>query len=84
MLTNQWQKATKSGAAGHCVEVRLTGEWKASTASGGGNCVEVRRYEGNVEVRNSRFPDGTVLSFTPEEWDAFCDGARHGEFEIKE
>lgn len=26
MLTNDWNKSTRSGAAGHCVEVRKDGE----------------------------------------------------------
>jgi hypothetical protein len=32
-------------------------------------------------MRNSEHPDGTVLVFTPSEWDAFLLGARDGEFD---
>lgn len=32
-------------------------------------------------MRNSAEPDGTVLVFTPAEWDAFVAGARDGEFD---
>ena len=47
-----------------------------------GNCVEVASYPGgDVAVRNSRFPDGPVLRFTPAEWDAFIGGAHQGEFD---
>jgi hypothetical protein len=31
-------------------------------------------------VRNSRDPFGPVLSFSPEEWVAFLEGANKGEF----
>jgi hypothetical protein len=42
-----------------------------STFSEGGNCVEVANAE-VVGVRNSRDPDGPVLSFTRRGWDAFA------------
>ena len=32
-------------------------------------------------MRNSKYPDGTVLVFTPSEWDAFLQGVRAGEFD---
>jgi uncharacterized protein DUF397 len=32
-------------------------------------------------MRNSRHPEGTVLVFTPTEWDAFLKGAKAGEFD---
>jgi len=34
-----------------------------------------------VAMRQSSQPDGTVLVFTPGEWDAFVAGARDGEFD---
>ncbi|HJQ45879.1 MAG TPA: DUF397 domain-containing protein [Amycolatopsis sp.] len=33
-------------------------------------------------LRQSAEPDGTVLVFTPSEWDAFVAGARDGEFDF--
>lgn len=57
--------------------------WVKSSRSGptGGNCVEVARLdEGLVAIRNSRYPSGPALVFTPQEWDAFVGGARDGEF----
>jgi hypothetical protein len=35
-------------------------------------------------LRSSAEPDGTVLVFTPSEWDAFVAGARDGEFDLPE
>jgi hypothetical protein len=57
--------------------------WEKSSRSGptGGNCVEVARLDdGQVAVRNSRHPSGPALVFTAQEWDAFVDGAKDGEF----
>lgn len=59
--------------------------WLKSSYSGptGGNCVEVAFLsEGNVAVRNSRYPDGPALVFTKAEWQAFLAGARDDEFGI--
>jgi hypothetical protein len=55
--------------------------WRKSTFSGnGGDCVEVaRNLPGIVAVRDSKDPDGPVLTFTADEWRAFISGARAGE-----
>ena len=37
-----------------------------------------------VAMRKSTEPDGTVLVFTPSEWEAFVLGVRDGEFELPE
>ncbi|MFF5257014.1 DUF397 domain-containing protein [Streptomyces leeuwenhoekii] len=57
--------------------------WIKSTASQGvGNCVEVTDVIGvGVAVRNSRFPQGPALVFSPEEIKAFLIGAKSGEFD---
>lgn len=57
--------------------------WRKSTRSGdNGQCVEVRRMDGNVEVRDSKDQTGPVLSFTSDEWAAFLLGAQQGEFTL--
>lgn len=58
--------------------------WRKSTKSGGngGQCVEVRHFDGNIQVRDSKDPAGPVLTFTAGEWDAFVGGARDGEFDV--
>lgn len=54
---------------------------KSSLSYANGNCVEVAGLSGDVIwVRNSREPQGSVLSFTTAEWDAFVGGIRNGEF----
>jgi hypothetical protein len=55
--------------------------WQKSTASGGGNCVEVSFAGESVLMRHSRSPHGPVLSFTLPEWEAFLMGVHDGEFD---
>jgi Domain of unknown function (DUF397) len=57
---------------------------KSSYSSGnGGACVEVaRNLPGIVAVRDSKDPEGPALAFMPEEWLAFLDGVRAGEFSL--
>lgn len=48
----------------------------------GGNCVQVATLpSGERLVRDSKDPDGAVLTFTPAEWAAFLLGAKAGEFD---
>lgn len=56
--------------------------WRKASRSGdnGGSCVEVAMSPNSVAVRDSKDPTGPVLIFTPDEWDAFIDGAVKGEF----
>jgi hypothetical protein len=60
--------------------------WKKSTySSANGSCVEVAHLQdGGVLVRDSKDPDGGVLSYTPPEWDAFVKGVQAGEFDRPE
>jgi Domain of unknown function (DUF397) len=61
----------------------LTESWrKASASNGSSACVEVRLVDGGVGVRNSRTPYGPTLRFTLDEWAAFLEGVRQGEFDL--
>ncbi|WTD59045.1 DUF397 domain-containing protein [Streptosporangium sp. NBC_01639] len=81
-----WRKSSRSNAnGGQCVEV---GVWNKSSLSGNGsNCVEVALTDTPNPgtdpdrlflVRDSKDPDGPVLSFTPAEWDAFLTTVKDG------
>jgi hypothetical protein len=60
----------------------LTPWIKASASGAQGQCVELRRYDGMVEVRDSKqHEDGPILRFTSTEWSAWLDGAKKGEFD---
>lgn len=60
----------------------VSGVWKKSSTSGGGDCVQVRRTHSGVQVRDSKNPDGPVLEFTDAEWIAFLKGVALGEFHL--
>jgi hypothetical protein len=55
-------------------------EYRTSSFSGGGSCVEVA-MSGNVSVRHSARPDEATLVFTRPEWAAFVKGVKNGEFD---
>ncbi|MPY81758.1 MAG: DUF397 domain-containing protein [Actinophytocola sp.] len=61
----------------------LDASWRKSSRSGAlGNCVEVATLaNGEIAVRNSRFPDGPALVYTKAEIEAFVGGVKDGEFD---
>jgi hypothetical protein len=69
MLSEKWQKSSKSGAAGHCVEAAFN----ASAGDGGA---------GRIFVRNSKNPFAGIADFSREEWEAFIGGVKDGEFDL--
>ena len=57
-------------------------EWRKSSHSGSGGCVEVAPTpDGGIAIRDSKHPKGPALTFSAQEWQAFMDGARNGEFD---
>ena len=59
--------------------------WRKSSRSGnnGGNCVEVATSLPDVvAIRDSKDQRGPVLIITPDQWEAFCTGVKHGEFSL--
>ena len=57
--------------------------WRKSSHSGTGNCVEVAFVDGMVHIRDSRDPDGSVLSVAPAGWEEFMKGIGSGRFRIR-
>jgi hypothetical protein len=55
-------------------------EWRRSSFCQSGECAEVLADEAVILVRSSRNPD-LVVELTLEEWGAFADGIRAGEFD---
>ncbi|WP_062210442.1 DUF397 domain-containing protein [Streptomyces sp. NBRC 109706] len=58
-------------------------EWlKSSHSNSQGTCAEFARLpSGDVAMRNSRFPDGPALVYTPAEIQALLRGVKDGEFD---
>lgn len=68
-----WRRASHC-RTGHCVEVTVT--------------TDTSRWPHKADaeklylMRDSSKPDGPVLAFTPEEWEAFTLGVKDGEFDL--
>ena len=63
-----WRKSRRSGNGANCVEVAVA------------NSVPVGA-ERLFLVRDSKNPEGAILSFAPNEWDAFISGVKNGRFD---
>ncbi|GAA4887337.1 DUF397 domain-containing protein [Streptomyces coeruleoprunus] len=74
-------QAVENGVAAHLIE-GVT--WRKSRYSNGaGNCAEVAALPGGgMAIRNSRFPEGPALVYTPGEVAAFFAGVKEGEFDF--
>lgn len=60
----------------------LDQSWRKSTRSGSnGQCVEARRMDDTIQLRDSKDRSGPVLSFTLGEWTAFTAGVKGAEFD---
>ena len=84
-MTPAWRKSSYSAGA-NCVEVAWR---KSSHSTANGHCTEVAVLPGPVPdagyviaVRDSKDPDGPVLSFTPADWHTFTDGLKTGKLAI--
>ena len=58
--------------------------WRRSSFSGGqGNCIEVAsNVAGCVAMRDSKNPDGAVLSFPQAEWAAFVESVKGSQISV--
>jgi hypothetical protein len=59
-------------------------QWIKASASGGsgGNCVEMRQHAGAVQIRDTKAKGhGPSLAFTKNEFAAWINGAKSGEFD---
>ncbi|MFI6452154.1 DUF397 domain-containing protein [Streptosporangium amethystogenes] len=56
---------------------------KSSYSTDGGNCVEVARADNRYLVRDSKDPDGAMLSFSPGDWTVFLGRVKTGDFDMR-
>ncbi len=60
----------------------LNADWrKSSRSSTNGACVEVRRLDSVVEVRDTKDRGGPILRFTASAWREFVDAVHSGYFD---
>ncbi|GAA0521044.1 hypothetical protein Ade02nite_64890 [Paractinoplanes deccanensis] len=55
-------------------------QWRRSSRCAAGNCVEVAKVDGQYLIRDSKNPELPPHSFTQDEWLAFVDGVKAGDF----
>ncbi|MDI3408435.1 DUF397 domain-containing protein [Streptomyces cavernicola] len=68
-----WFKSSYSSSeGGQCLEVAY--DWRKSSysASHGAECVEIATHPTAIHIRDSKNPDGPVLTVSPETWTAFA------------
>ncbi|MEV6400248.1 DUF397 domain-containing protein [Streptomyces sp. NPDC051907] len=67
-----WHKSSySSDAGGACVEVAYDWHKSSHSSDAGGNCVEVAAHPLAVHIRDSKNPDGPMLTVAPGAWAAF-------------
>lgn len=58
-------------------------QWRKSTVSDSGGCVEVAYADGLIGVRDTKArEEGSILTFNEHEWSAFLGGVARGEFTL--
>jgi hypothetical protein len=62
------------------VNTNFMPEWQKSSYCSTSACVEVAVTSNGVLVRDSKNPEVAPLSFNMDEWSAFVQGVRAGEF----
>jgi hypothetical protein len=67
------------------IKLGSTPAWtKSSRSTGNGACVEVKSPAVEaVVVRDSKDPQGPVLTFSPEAWASFVTDVDHGAFDLR-
>ncbi|MEV4707157.1 DUF397 domain-containing protein [Actinoplanes sp. NPDC049316] len=57
--------------------------WRKSSRSSAGACVEVAPRPDAILVRDSKNPQGAVLTFSRDAFATFIDGVTAGEFDLR-
>ena len=58
---------------------RSSWQWHGGCADT--QCVEIAREGDRVLMRDSKDPDGPMLTFSRESWEQFVEAAKNGEFD---
>ncbi|MGI5458217.1 DUF397 domain-containing protein [Streptomyces sp. CA-249302] len=72
-----WFKSSYSGSqGGDCLEVACVWRKSSYSSNEGGNCVEVAPHPSAIHIRDSKTPDGPILTVSPATWSGFLDFTR--------
>jgi hypothetical protein len=55
--------------------------FKSSRSAANGNCVETAFIDGKIAVRDSKDPEGPMLSFSPGAWSGFVADIHEGHYD---
>ncbi|MGW0733584.1 DUF397 domain-containing protein [Streptomyces sp. NPDC002851] len=67
-----WFKSSySSDEGGACVEVAYDWYKSSYSADEGGSCVEVATHPSAIHIRDSKDPEGPILTVSPATWAAF-------------
>ena len=62
-------------------DIDLSGaDWRTASVCAASTCLQVRREGNRIAIRNTTRPEVVIVA-TPEEFRAWLDGARAGEFD---
>jgi hypothetical protein len=79
----RWRKSSRSGdTGGQCVEVASLWRKSSHSSGTGGECVEVAALSPSVAVRDSKNPDGPMLTFDNATWAAFTAVIKAGRHDL--
>ncbi|MFE6688160.1 DUF397 domain-containing protein [Streptomyces sp. NPDC057743] len=86
LVSVEWVKSSYSDAnGGNCIEFSRDFIWIKSSPSGGdgGQCLEISparcTAHGLVPIRDSKMPDGDVITVPPSGWSSFLRAVKNGE-----
>ncbi|MFD9815404.1 DUF397 domain-containing protein [Streptomyces sp. NPDC059080] len=84
IAAHRWFKSSYSENGGACVEIAADRWFKSSHSNNGGACIEVTAIlvasHGVVPVRDSKDPEGPVVSVPATAFASFVTGVKAGDF----
>ncbi|MFE6691913.1 DUF397 domain-containing protein [Streptomyces sp. NPDC057743] len=71
-VAHAWHKSSHSASAGgNCLEVASGWHKSSHSSDEGGNCLEVAASPTTIHIRDSKNPDGPMLTLPAAAWGAF-------------
>jgi hypothetical protein len=55
--------------------------WRVARRCNGGECIQIASMGDHILFGDSKDPSGPVLKYSYEEWKAFAEGIRRGDFD---